>query len=88
MRPLTPSVGYHIHFSRVVVYSNIIILDKLQISSLPMAKVWLREDILKTLTVHIKFTSLFHKVIPPNLEAMKPSGQLEIRSQIVLLMLP
>jgi hypothetical protein len=33
--------------------SNIVILDKLQLSSLPKDKVWLCEEILPTLTVYI-----------------------------------
>jgi hypothetical protein len=36
---LTPSVGYHIQFFGVIIDSSTIILDKLQLSSLPMARV-------------------------------------------------
>jgi hypothetical protein len=41
---------------------------------LPKAKVKLCQDKLQTLMVRIKFTSLFHKVIPSNLESMNHSG--------------
>jgi hypothetical protein len=58
MRPSTPSVGYHIFFSGVVVDSNIVILDRLEPSLLPKVTVWLRKDILQTLMVRIEFTSL------------------------------
>jgi hypothetical protein len=74
MRPSTPSIGYHIRFSRVVINSKIIILNKLQLSSLPKAKVRLREDILETLMIQVEFTSLSHKVVPTNLESMNHSG--------------
>jgi hypothetical protein len=67
MRPSTPSVSYHIWFSRVVVDSKIVILDRLQISSLPKVKVRLCEDIPHTLMIRIEFTPLFHKVVPSNL---------------------
>jgi hypothetical protein len=69
MRPSTPNVDYHICFPRVVVDFRIIILDKLQIPSLPKVKVRLCEDILQTLMIRIKFTSLFHKVIARDLES-------------------
>jgi hypothetical protein len=39
MRTSAPSVDYHICFSRVVVYSNIIILNKLQSYSWPKATI-------------------------------------------------
>jgi hypothetical protein len=74
MRPLTPSVDYHSCFPRVVVIFNIIILDKLQLSSLPEARVRLHEDIIQTLMVRIQFTSLFHKVIPLDLESANHNG--------------
>jgi hypothetical protein len=74
MRPSTPSVGYHICFSRVVVDSKIIILDRLQISSLPKVKVPLCEVIPQTLMIRIEFTSLFHKVVPSNLEGVNYNG--------------
>jgi hypothetical protein len=54
----------------VVVDYKIIILDKIQLSSLPKVKIQLYKDILQTLTVHINFTSLFCKVIPPNLDSV------------------
>jgi hypothetical protein len=57
MIPSTPSVGYHICFPGVVVDFKIIILDKLQPFPLPKDKVGLCEDVLKTLMIHIKFTS-------------------------------
>jgi hypothetical protein len=57
--PLTQSVGYHIHFSGEVADSKIVILDKLQQSSLSKVKLWLREDIFQTLMI-----------VPPNLESL------------------
>jgi hypothetical protein len=69
MRPSTPSVSYHIYFSWVVVDSKIIILVRLQISSLPKVKVRLYEDIPQTLMICIEFTSLFH-----NLETVNHNG--------------
>jgi hypothetical protein len=70
MGPSTPSVDYYIHSSGVIVDSRIIILDKIKPSSLPKARVRLREDILQTLMVRIKFVSLFRKVLSSNLESM------------------
>jgi hypothetical protein len=64
----------NICFSRVVVDSTIIILDKLQSSPLPKVQIRLRENIFQTLIVHIKFTSLSHKVIPLNLESVNYNG--------------
>jgi hypothetical protein len=49
----TQSAGYHIGLSRVIVDFNIIILDKLQLSPLSKVQVWLRENILQTLMIHI-----------------------------------
>jgi hypothetical protein len=69
----TPCVDYYICFPRVVVDSKIIILDKLLPSSFSKASIWLSEDTHQTLMVRIKFTSLFHKVIPSNLESMNHS---------------
>jgi hypothetical protein len=74
MSPSTPNFSYHICFSRVVVDSKIIILDRLQISSLPKVKVWLCDDIPQTIMIRIEFTSLFYKVVPSNLENMNHSG--------------
>jgi hypothetical protein len=74
MRPSSPNVGYHICFPRVVVDFKVVILDKLETSSLPKIKVWLYENILQTLMIRIGFTSLFHKVIPPNLESANHSA--------------
>jgi hypothetical protein len=70
MRLLTQSVDYHIVFPRMIVDSKIIILDKLQPSPLPKVQVQLRENILRTLMICIYFTSLSHKVVPPNLESV------------------
>jgi hypothetical protein len=53
MGPLTQRVSYHIGFSRTIVDSKIIILDKLQPSSLPKVEVWLRENVLQTLVIRI-----------------------------------
>jgi hypothetical protein len=53
MRLSTQSIGYHIAFPRVIVDSKILILDKLQPSLLPKVQVWIRENILQTLMVHI-----------------------------------
>jgi hypothetical protein len=64
----------NICFSRVVVDSTIIILDKLQPSPLPKVQIRLRENIFQTLIVRIKFTSLSHKVIPLNLESVNYNG--------------
>jgi hypothetical protein len=70
MRPSTQSIIYHIFFSRMVVDYKIRILHKLQPSLFLKVKVWLCEDILQTLMIHIEFTSLSHKVVPPNLESV------------------
>jgi hypothetical protein len=64
----------NICFSRVVVDSMIIILDKLQPSPFPKIQGWLRENIFQTLIVCIKFTSLFHKVISLNIESVNYNG--------------
>jgi hypothetical protein len=53
MGPLTQSIGYHICFSRMVVDSNIIILDQLQPSSLPKVQVWMCENVFQTLVIRI-----------------------------------
>jgi hypothetical protein len=53
MRLVTQSVGHHIIFLRVIVDSKIIILDKLQPSSLPKVQVWLLEDVLQTLVIRV-----------------------------------
>jgi hypothetical protein len=55
---------------RVVIYSNIVILDRLSISPLSKVKVRLCEDILQILIIRVLVTSIFHKVIPPNLEGV------------------
>jgi hypothetical protein len=54
----------------VIVYSNIVILDNLQQSSLPLVKVRMCEDILQTLMIRIEFTSLSHQVVSPNPESV------------------
>jgi hypothetical protein len=67
---MAQSIGYHISLPRVVVDSKIIILDKLEPSSLPKIQVPLYEDILQTLMIHVYLTPLSHEIVPPNLEGM------------------
>jgi hypothetical protein len=56
----------------VVYGSKIIILDKLQPSSLPEIQVLLCEDVHQTLMIHV--LPLSHKIVPPNLEGVNYSS--------------
>jgi hypothetical protein len=58
----------------VVVDSKIMILDKLQPSSLPKIQVRLCEDVLQTLMIRVQLTPLPRKIEPPNLESVNHSG--------------
>jgi hypothetical protein len=53
MRLATQSVGCYISLPRMIVDPKIIILDKLQPSSLPKVQVWLCEDVLQTLVIRV-----------------------------------
>jgi hypothetical protein len=74
MRLETQSVSYHFSFPRVIVDSQIVILDMLQPSSLPKVQVQLCEDVLQTLVICVYLTSLSHQIVPPNLESVNYIG--------------
>jgi hypothetical protein len=77
VRPSTQRIGYHIGLPRMIVDSKIIILDKLQPSSLLKIQVWQHEDVPQTPVIRIQFTSLSHKVVPPNFESVNYNGSLQ-----------
>jgi hypothetical protein len=53
MGPSTQGIGHYVRLPRMIVDSQIIVLDELQLSPLPQIQIRLRENILQTLVIHI-----------------------------------
>jgi hypothetical protein len=63
-------IGYDIGLARMVVDSDVIILNQLQPSSLPQVQIHLGEDILETFVVTVYFTTIIDEIVPPYLKSI------------------
>jgi hypothetical protein len=63
-------IGYHISLTRMVMNTDVIILDKLHPSSLPHVQLLLREYILQALMVGVDFTMVSDEIVLPCFEGM------------------
>jgi hypothetical protein len=67
-------IGYHISLTRMVVNTNVIILDKFHPSPLPRVQLLLRGYILQVLVAGVDFTMVFDEIVPPCFEGVDNSG--------------
>jgi hypothetical protein len=54
----------------MVVDSEVIILNQLQLSSLPQIRIYLSKDVLEAFVVTVYFTSMTDEVMPPYLKGV------------------
>jgi hypothetical protein len=83
----TQGIRNDIHLSRMIMNLQIIVLDKLQPSSLVHVQIWLSEDILHALEVSEDMNHIPKKIMVPRPQRMDNGSQLKMMCRIVLLMM-
>jgi hypothetical protein len=83
---VTQGICNHIRLTGMIVNLKIIVLDQLQASSLPHVQIKLSEKVLQALVISEDMSHIPKKIMPPGMQGMNYSGQLKIKSGIVLFM--
>ena len=76
-------IGYYVSLPWVVMQSHIIILYKLQPSSLPKVQFLLGENVLQTLMIRVHITMVSNKVMSPSLQRMHLLGNVVISKKFL-----
>jgi hypothetical protein len=82
----TQGICNHVCLTGVIVNLKIIVLDQLQLSSLPHVQIRLSEKVLQALVISKNMSNIPKKIMPPGMQGMNYNDQLKIMSGIVLFM--
>src|SRR3954469_11593320 len=63
-------ISNHIRFTRMILHIQIIVLNKLQPSTLPEIQILLSKDILQTLMISKNIIMISNKILPPCFQCM------------------